>query len=40
MNLPVTIRILGVGGGGCNALRNMMNAGLTGVGFIACNTDV
>ena len=32
--------VVGVGGGGCNALNNMVNAGIQGVEFIAVNTDV
>jgi cell division protein FtsZ len=35
----VNIKIVGVGGGGCNAVDRMMAAGLTGVEFIAVNTD-
>jgi len=33
------IRVLGVGGGGCNALDSMIDMGLKGVEFIALNTD-
>lgn len=33
------IRVLGVGGGGSNALNRMIQAGVTGVDFIAVNTD-
>lgn len=33
------IIVVGVGGGGGNAVNNMMAAGLTGVKFIAANTD-
>ena len=33
------IKIVGVGGGGCNAVDRMINAGLKGVEFIAVNTD-
>jgi cell division protein FtsZ len=32
--------VVGVGGGGCNALNNMVEAGIQGVEFIAVNTDV
>jgi cell division protein FtsZ len=32
--------VVGVGGGGCNALNNMVDAGIHGVEFIAVNTDV
>lgn len=34
------IRVLGVGGGGCNAVARMVNGKLQGVEFIAVNTDV
>jgi cell division protein FtsZ len=34
------IRVIGVGGGGCNALNRMIEAGVTGVEFIAVNTDI
>ncbi len=33
------IKVVGVGGGGGNALRNMIQKGLKGVEFIAANTD-
>ena len=33
------IRVLGVGGGGCNTLQHMLNQSLSGVEFIAVNTD-
>ena len=38
--MPVNIKVLGVGGGGCNALNTMIEAGLSRVEFIAANTDV
>ena len=38
-NLAI-IRVLGVGGGGSNAVDRMIDAGLRGVDFIALNTDV
>ena len=34
------IRVLGVGGGGCNAVARMVNGKLQGVEFVAVNTDV
>ena len=34
-----TIRVVGVGGAGCNALNRMIEAGVRGVQFIAVNTD-
>ncbi|MAD57496.1 MAG: cell division protein FtsZ [Porticoccus sp.] len=33
------IRVVGVGGGGGNALKHMINSGVTGVQFICANTD-
>ena len=33
------IKVIGVGGGGGNAINSMIGAGLTGVDFIVCNTD-
>ena len=36
---PAVIKVIGVGGGGCNAVNRMMDAGLKGVQFIAVNTD-
>ncbi len=35
-----TIKVIGVGGGGCNAINRMIQAGLTGVDFYAVNSDV
>jgi cell division protein FtsZ len=34
-----TIKVIGIGGGGGNAINNMINASLLGVDFIAANTD-
>ena len=34
------LKVVGVGGGGCNALNNMVDANVQGVEFIAINTDV
>jgi cell division protein FtsZ len=33
------IKVIGVGGGGANAIARMMNEGLTGVEFYVINTD-
>lgn len=33
------IRVVGIGGGGCNAVNTMIKAGLTGVDYIVANTD-
>src|ERR1700722_12986816 len=35
-----TIKVLGLGGGGCNAVNRMIDAGLAGVEVYAINTDV
>jgi cell division protein FtsZ len=35
-----TIKVVGLGGGGCNAVNRMIEAGLSGVDFFAINTDV
>ena len=34
-----TIRVIGVGGGGCNAVNRMIDGGVQGIEFIAINTD-
>ncbi len=34
------IKVIGVGGGGCNAVARMMNSGLQGVEFYVLNTDM
>jgi cell division protein FtsZ len=39
-SFPAVIRVVGVGGGGTNAVNRMLEAGLEGVEFIAVNTDV
>ena len=33
------IKVIGVGGGGCNAVNHMLEAGIQGVEFFVCNTD-
>ena len=33
------IKVIGVGGGGSNAVTHMHNQGITGVDFVICNTD-
>ena len=33
------IKVIGVGGGGCNAVSNMYKEGITGVTYAVCNTD-
>ena len=33
------IKVIGVGGGGCNAVNNMFREGISGCSFVVCNTD-
>ena len=35
-----TIKVMGVGGGGTNAVNRMIGSGLKGVEFWAANTDI
>ena len=38
-NLTADIRVVGVGGGGCNAVNRMIESDLRGVSFLTINTD-
>ncbi len=38
-NYLAVIKVVGIGGGGVNAVNRMIDAGLKGVEFIAINTD-
>jgi cell division protein FtsZ len=38
--LPVRIKVIGIGGAGCNAVNTMITSGLARVDFIAANTDL
>ena len=38
-DLKPRINVIGVGGAGCNAINNMISAGLVGVEFVVANTD-
>ena len=38
-NYLAVIKVIGVGGAGCNAVNRMIDAGLKGVEFIGVNTD-
>lgn len=40
LNSPAKIKVVGVGGGGGNAVERMIKSGLTGVEFWAMNTDL
>ena len=37
---PTKIKVIGVGGGGCNAVDRMVESGMRGVEFICINTDL
>lgn len=39
-NTGAKIKVIGVGGCGCNAVNNMISANLKGVDFLSCNTDI
>lgn len=36
---PAVIKVIGIGGGGCNAINNMIRNTIAGVEFISANTD-
>lgn len=38
-NVAARIKVVGVGGGGCNAVNRMIDSGIKGVSFMAINTD-
>ena len=40
MDQIAKIKVIGVGGGGCNAVNRMIDSGLKGVEFIVANTDL
>lgn len=40
MDQLAKIKVIGIGGGGCNAVNRMVSSGLKGVDFIVANTDV
>lgn len=37
--MSAVLKVVGIGGGGCNAIESMISRGLTGVEYIAVNTD-
>ena len=39
-DIPKIIKVIGVGGGGCNAVSHMYREGIEGVSFMVCNTDM
>ena len=39
VNGNAVVKVIGVGGGGCNVINNMIRSNLSGVEFIATNTD-
>ena len=40
MDQIAKIKVIGVGGGGCNAVNRMIESGVKGVEFIVANTDL
>ena len=36
---PAVIKVMGIGGGGCNAINSMIDSGVTSAEFFAVNTD-
>ena len=36
---PAVIKVIGIGGGGCNAINNMILNAVQGIEFISANTD-
>ncbi len=40
MNQIAKIKVIGIGGGGCNAVNRMIESGVKGVDFIVANTDL
>src|SRR6056300_1836033 len=38
-NQSNVIKVIGVGGGGSNAINHMFQSGINGVDFVVCNTD-
>jgi cell division protein FtsZ len=38
--MTAVLKVVGIGGGGCNAIESMIARGLTGVEYVAVNTDV
>ena len=36
---PTIIKVIGIGGAGCNAVNHMHSQGIVGVKFVVCNTD-
>ena len=40
VNIGANIRVVGVGGGGSNAVNTMIESGIAGVEFVVANTDI
>lgn len=40
VNIGANIKVVGVGGGGSNAISTMIEGGMTGVDFVVANTDI
>lgn len=39
-SMTARIKVIGVGGGGCNAINNMIDSDVNGIEFIAANSDI
>ena len=39
LDTPAKIKVVGIGGAGCNAVNRMIDSNLQGINFIAVNTD-
>ena len=37
--MSAVLKVVGIGGGGCNAIQSMIKRGLDGVEFVTINTD-
>lgn len=40
VSIGANIKVVGVGGGGSNAVTTMIESGMTGVDFVVANTDI
>jgi len=38
-SMSAVLKVVGIGGGGCNAVESMIKKGLNGVEYVAINTD-
>ena len=40
VSIGASIKVVGVGGGGSNAVTTMIESGMSGVDFVVANTDI